>query len=83
MAGVLIFLLQMASLVLILRAILSWFRLGPQSRLYPVQRVVVRLTEPILAPIRRKLPRMGAIDVSALVVILGINFVLVPLAATL
>lgn len=83
MAGVLIFLLQTASLVLILRAILSWFRLGPQSSLYPVQRVVVRLTEPILAPIRRVLPRAGAFDVSAFVVILGINFVLVPLAATL
>lgn len=83
MAAVLIFLLQIASLALIMRAIFSWFRLGPQSRLYPVQRAINWVTEPILAPIRRVLPRFGAIDLSAFVAILAINFVLVPLAATL
>lgn len=51
-------------LALIVRVIGSWFGLGPFSR---VGRVAWRLTEWLLAPIRRLLPPMGMLDLSPLV----------------
>ncbi len=40
-----------------------------------VQLVIFRLTEPVLGPIRRALPDLGGIDLSPIVVLLGIFFV--------
>lgn len=34
-----------------------------------------RLTEPVMAPIRRLLPDLGGIDVSPIVVLIGLQFV--------
>ena len=34
-----------------------------------------RLTEPLLAPIRRRLPDLGGIDISPIVLLLGLQFV--------
>ncbi|MDW8047685.1 MAG: YggT family protein [Chloroflexota bacterium] len=50
-----------------LRAILSWFPVDPHA---PYYRFLVRLTEPLLEPIRRVLPRLGMIDLSPMVVLL-------------
>lgn len=83
MSAVLVPVLQLISLVFVARAILSWFPVRPSSPLYPVVRGVDRLTEPILEPIRRFLPPMGGIDLSNLIVIVVINFLLVPLASRL
>ncbi|QIZ75722.1 YggT family protein [Ferrimonas lipolytica] len=57
--------------ILLLRAILSWVSQGAS----PVERVMHQLTEPFLAPIRRMLPDMGGLDLSVLVVFLGLNFI--------
>lgn len=38
-----------------------------------VAQFLYRLTEPVLAPIRRVLPPMGGLDLSPLVVIIGIQ----------
>ncbi|MFT8932487.1 MAG: YggT family protein [Acetobacter syzygii] len=38
-----------------------------------------RLTEPVLAPVRRVLPTPGGVDFSPMVVLLGIQYVLQPL----
>lgn len=40
-----------------------------------VQDVIYRLTEPVLGPIRRVLPNLGGIDLSPVVLMLGIFFV--------
>ena len=40
-----------------------------------------RLTEPVLAPVRRLLPTPGGVDFSPMVVLLGIQYVLQPLLA--
>ncbi len=40
-----------------------------------------RLTEPVLAPVRRVLPTPGGVDFSPMVVLLGIQYVLQPLLA--
>jgi len=56
--------------ILIIRAILSWVSQGG----HPVEYVMSQLTEPMLAPIRRILPAMGGLDLSMLVVFIGLNF---------
>ena len=56
--------------VLIIRAILSWISRGYN----PIEAVMIQLTEPLLAPVRRILPPMGGLDLSMLVVILGLQF---------
>ncbi|MCS7207892.1 MAG: YggT family protein [Dehalococcoidia bacterium] len=63
-----IFYLTTALYVAILvRAILSWFPIGGNN---PIVAVIYQITEPILAPIRRVVPRLGFIDLSPLVAIL-------------
>ncbi len=61
---------SLAIFVLIARAILSFVSQG-QS---PVEHVLAQLTEPMLAPIRRRLPPMGGLDFSILIVIVGLTF---------
>jgi len=56
--------------VLILRAILSWISRGNN----PIEAVMIQLTEPLLAPIRRFMPQMGGLDLSMLVVLIGLQF---------
>lgn len=52
--------------VMIIRALMSWISQGRS----PVDYLLLQLTEPLMAPIRRILPAMGGIDFSAMVVIL-------------
>ncbi|WP_322818250.1 YggT family protein [Tepidiforma sp.] len=50
-----------------LRSLLSWF---PVSQDNEVARLLYRVTEPLLDPVRRVLPRTGMIDFSGMVVII-------------
>jgi YggT family protein len=76
-------LVEIFVVVLIVRALLSWFPVRPGSPLIPVQRALAAVTEPVLRPIRRILPpvRAGgmAIDLSILVVSLVAEIVVIPL----
>jgi len=64
---------QVLILVLIARVILSWLpRIGV---LTPVATVLDGITEPILSPIRRRLPFFGGLDLSPLVALLLISVV--------
>lgn len=54
------------------RAILSWFQLDPRS---PIVQLLDTVTEPILEPIRRIMPRLGMFDLSPLVAMLLLNVV--------
>lgn len=83
MVGLLITVLNLFTMVLVIRAILSWFRIGSESPFRPVADIVYRVTEPVLAPIRNVLPPMGGFDLSFLVVIFGIRLVLIPLLSGL
>jgi YggT family protein len=67
--------------LIIVRALLSWVNPDPWN---PVVQFLTRVTEPVLAPIRRRMPswRMG-IDLSPLVAILAIYFVQWFLVGTL
>lgn len=83
MAVIVIALLQLAVLLLIVRAILSWIPIRYDSPIRPLADLVHRITEPVLGPVRRVIPPMGGLDVSTLVVLLAIQFVLIPLASRL
>ncbi len=69
-------LLSLFSLAIFARAILSFFPIRPGSPVAPVAQFLYRITEPVLAPIRRALPSMGGLDLSPLVVILGIQILI-------
>ena len=56
--------------VLILRAILSWISRGQN----PIEAVMIQLTEPLLAPVRRFIPPMGGLDLSMIVVLIALQF---------
>ena len=58
--------------VLILRAILSWISQGNN----PIEYLAIQLTEPILSPIRKIIPPIAGLDLSMLVLILGLQFLL-------
>jgi YggT family protein len=57
--------------VLILRAIMSWVSQGRN----PMELVLGQLTEPMLAPIRKRMPDMGGLDLSIMVVIVLLLFI--------
>ncbi|MCL5109807.1 MAG: YggT family protein [Chloroflexi bacterium] len=54
-------------IAIVARALLSWFNLAPGNRLSVI---LEEITEPIIAPIRRVMPRMGMLDLSPLVAII-------------
>jgi len=58
--------------IIIARAILSWVNPDPHN---PIVRFLYRVTEPVLRPVRDRLPtfQMG-LDLSPMVVLLGIYF---------
>lgn len=55
-----------------IRALMSWFQMDPRS---PVMQVLDGITEPILDPIRRIMPRIGMLDLSPLVAIILLQFI--------
>jgi YggT family protein len=62
-------------LIMLVRAVLSWFPYNPDSPLNPVRRVVFTLTEPVLAPFRRIIPPVGMLDLSFLVAFIAVYLV--------
>lgn len=63
--SLLIFLLQAFVVVLFVRVIFSWLSPYPTNA---VSRLAWQITEPVLGPIRRRLPSVSGIDLSPLVV---------------
>lgn len=68
-------LLQLYSICLFGRIILSWFPLAPGGAMASVFGVLYNLTEPVLGPVRRLLPSVGMIDLSPIVVFILINII--------
>ncbi len=62
-------------LVLLARAILSFFPIGPDSALFGIQRALIMLTEPLLTPLRRIIPPLGMFDMSFLVLFIAIEII--------
>jgi YggT family protein len=71
--------LNLYSLLIFVRVLMSWIRVNPGTPVASVYSVVFNLTEPVLGPLRRAIPpmRMGmaALDLSPLIVLFGIRII--------
>ena len=65
-------LLQILWFAILIRVILSWFPVDPSN---PIIRILWEITEPVLAPFRRVIPRIGMLDLSPLAALLVIQFI--------
>jgi YggT family protein len=57
---------------IIARALLSWFPMRPD---HPIVRLLDDITEPIMTPLRRVVPRIGMFDITPIVAILLLNLI--------
>jgi len=79
-ATVIYYLLTIYMWIIIIRSLISWVNPDPYN---PIVRFLYQATEPVLYPIRRRLPFMGGIDLSPIIVLLIIIFLQVFLVKTL
>ncbi|MCU1454931.1 MAG: hypothetical protein JWN46_3077 [Acidimicrobiales bacterium] len=71
------------TIVIIGAVLMSWFPVDPSGAGGSVFRVLMRLTDPVLLPLRRVIPPIGgAIDVSPMIVLLVLQVILRPLVCT-
>jgi len=80
LAAVLDVILTLAMIVVIARAVLSWVSPDPYN---PIVRIINQISEPMLYQVRRRVPYLGGIDLSPLIVLLIIMFLNNFLVATL
>jgi len=65
-------LLQILWIAILIRVLLTWFPIDPNN---PIIRVLFEITEPVLAPFRRVIPRIGMFDLSPLAALLVIQLI--------
>jgi YggT family protein len=70
--GVIALLLNLLSLAIFLRAILSWVAPDPTN---PLVQALDAITEPVLQPLRQVVPRIGMIDITPLVAIILLSVI--------
>jgi YggT family protein len=75
-ATFLIYALYALIILILIRVVFSWISPYPNNAVY---RFVVQVTEPILGPVRRRLPPVSGMDLSPLVVTLAAYFVIAAL----
>ena len=63
---------EVLTLAIFIRVILSWFSPGQTNML---TNLLYQVTEPILAPLRRIIPRVGMLDFSPLVAIILLQLI--------
>lgn len=69
-------LLVLYLVLIVVVVILSWVG---QSFRHPIVPLLFQLTDPVLAPIRRVLPSLGGFDLSPLIALIGIQFLIILL----
>jgi YggT family protein len=67
----LVVLLQIYSFVLLARIVLSWIPNVDRSN--QIVQLLYQLTEPVLEPVRRTIPPLGMIDLSPIIVFIGLR----------
>ncbi len=67
-------------IALFARIILSWFPISPGGAMERVVSMLYAITEPVLGPLRRMIPPVriggGALDLSPLIVLIGLQIIL-------
>ncbi len=71
-AGLIDMLCTLLVWLVIIRALLSWVSPDPYN---PIVRIISQLTEPLLSPLRKKLPYWQGIDLAPIAAILALYFV--------
>lgn len=66
-AAIVVLFIQMYSMVILARVLMSWARVDPYS---PLARTLFDLTEPVLQPIRNLLPPAAGLDFSPIIAII-------------
>lgn len=74
--GLLQTVLQFYFVAVLLYALLSWFQAGGYN---PASQILGRLVEPLLTPIRRVVPPLGGLDLSALFLMIALQALLILL----
>ena len=67
--------LSIFQLVLLARAVTSFFPVTPGTSFAQIVDVLYKVTEPVLAPMRRIIPPLGMFDLSFLVVLIALQVV--------
>ena len=75
-AMLLIYALYALIILILVRVVFSWVSPYPNNSVY---RFVFKLTEPILSPVRRRLPPISGMDLSPLVVTVACYFIIAAL----
>ena len=66
--------LQMYSLIIFVRVIMSWIQTSSNNQF---SRMIYQVTEPVLGPIRRMIPPIGGgVDLSPVIVIILIQIII-------
>lgn len=73
MTDVICAILSIFQLVLLARAITSFFPVTPGTSFAQIVDVLYKVTEPVLAPLRRIIPPLGMFDLSFLVLLIGLQ----------
>ncbi|MEY4392399.1 MAG: hypothetical protein RLZZ544_1108 [Actinomycetota bacterium] len=68
-------LVDLYAVIIVLRAISTFFPISPSSPFAPIVSFLYRVTEPVFAPVRRVMPATGPLDFTPLVVLLAIQLV--------
>jgi len=63
---------DLLSFAILARVFLSWFNFNPY---HPVMTFLIRVTEPVLAPLRRIIPPISNIDITPVVAIILLQMV--------
>ncbi len=71
---------EIYTLILIVRVLITWVNPDPFN---PVVQFLSRVTDPVLDPLRRRIPPMGPIDISPIVALLLLRVLQLFLVQTL
>ncbi len=78
---------QIYLIAIFARIVVSWFPVQPGSSFASVVGFLYTITEPVLGPLRRAIPalRMGGmgLDMSPIIVVLGMQLLVLPLLCNL
>lgn len=66
------FILQIFAYLVIARALTTWF---PNARRYAIVQLLYQITDPVMIPLSKIIPRIGMIDLSPMILVFGLLFI--------
>ncbi len=79
LSNFLLLLVYAFDLAILGRVVMSWISPGGTD---PLSQMLIQITEPVLGPLRRVIPPMGMFDLSPMIALLLINFVVLPVISS-